>query len=339
MWRRWQTEVCSVDDLYRPYFERCYAAYQNGGRKSVIKVLGEAPQIRPFKEGPVRLRDGVDYSIRYARIGGRFSFQEKLPWLLHLIHGNHFEGGLPSFVFCAHNCIETFTLTDEGCRLWTIAAEQHGVRYSGEYGYIFPGRRTKGKYALADFKVSKSRGEVPAGKRSRDAKLARAARRRAKKPVLRKGWTPLSIKEPLVVRPSSSAASIRAQWLGSGVTWRDYRDRSPRPVVLTLALPENNRTVVPPIVVSALQRIYSRVVLEEKGVISFPDHKIRDPEPLRAQSSVPLTESIRKGVQFPEPINGSFVKVLGGPTYGYHYPLYIASLKDGKWRLKEAQGL
>jgi len=263
MQRDVETEDLVLADLRR----RLAAAKAAGGRKAVIKVLSEAPNhTRTRFSGPVRLRDGVDYSIRLARIGGRFSFQEKFPWLVHLAAGNRKD-------YCFHNHMEFIGMTDEQCRWFTIEAEKRHVQFDGQYGYIVPGRRTYDRYAKADFEFAKRAGEVPRAKRSLGARLRRAGRSR--KPVLRKSWSSLTIEEPLVVRSSRSSASIRAGWLGSGLRFSEYRAGLGLKPTLEVAVQRRRGTPAPQIVVDAIRKIYSRVVHERKENVDHSHEFIR----------------------------------------------------------------
>jgi len=299
MWSRQQTQVYSEEESYLPFLDQVIQAGQKDGRKAIIRLLKEAPKIRTRKSGPIRVQDGVDYSIRYARVGGRVSFQQKYHELLDIEHSHKFENMkyeehlIPRLrgefhPYAMHNCIQLLTLNDEGCRLWTEYAERNRIQYSGDYEYIFPSRRNAHRLGVAFFRDAKDRGEIPCAKRSREAGLRRAQRRRAKKPVLRKGWMPIHLDEPVAVRPSTSAASTRAGWRArSGLTWREYQSGVDRKPILSLVLPRNRPAPVAQIVLDAINRIYSRTVPVESGVLKHPDHKPRDPVSLPLQRWFP----------------------------------------------------
>jgi len=273
----WRSVHESVDPSIGPFFEELASEWRKGGRKSAQRVLARAPQ-RARTTGPVRLRDGVDYSIRYARVGGNVSFQVTYKRLTQLTcRKMSIPVRIPNFELCMHNCIETVYMTDEACRLWTIWAEENDVQFNGHYSYIFPGRRTRGKYRKAAFDAAKEAGEVPSCTRSRASRLARAERRKSKKPVLRKGWTPLSIKEPLVVRPSRSAASIRNAWWRlpreAQCSWSTYRSTVTVEPVLSLWC--GRARPVPKLVADSIRRIYSpeRVILVRDKVTDYSSQR------------------------------------------------------------------
>lgn len=248
-------------------------------RNAVIRYLKDnSPKIRERTSGPVGPE--LDYSILYARIPQRDWVRSAgdgvkagyRPVLTSDITGCKIDLVRSSRdIFALHGHVETVTLNEEGIRRWTEHAQRMGIRFSGDYEYILPGKRTAHKYRKEDFDILKSKGLIPSGGRSREARLRRRESRRENDwlSAARKS-SPLEIKEPLVVRSSKSARALASSWWRSHprVKWSVYRSSQVIDPVLTL-WPKAMRRQVSPIVERAVQKIYSRVEYVPKDVLTF----------------------------------------------------------------------
>jgi len=249
---------------------------QTNLRKEKIRILQCARTFRPRTSGPVGPEP--DYSIRLARIGGKFSFQKEMQHLVWLLHKYREPGAPPGFKDCLHNHLELIHLSDEGVTAWTLYAIENGYRFDGEYGYYRPSKAKIGNLRKGDFKVAKEQGLVPVGKRSLDAALRRSSIRRSRrKDPVRKGSRalPLEIHEPLVVRPSKTCSFLRKGWRKNSpdVPWSVYRRVQVVEPVLVLTLCKS-RTSVPALVRLAIDKIYSVAIRRYNPVIrNLRDHR------------------------------------------------------------------
>jgi hypothetical protein len=276
-------EFCenSEDPSYGPFTTSVKQAWFSGGRSAVQKLLREAPKVRT-RSGFVGPEP--DWSIRYARIRlpppgvGTADLFRKRYDLWYRSQGptsprNTVLGveHVP-FRLSLHNHFSLLDMDDNAVRNWTKAAHAAGVRFNGDYGYSFPGPSKVSFYRKQEFGLAKKKGLVPSGKRSAESAVRRKEKR--SRVLLRKGWSAISIEEPVVVRPSMGARALRREWstkYSGSKTWTSYRSTVVVEPVETCIL-YRSRSPVPKLVKDALTRIYSQPVRLNPEVLNFSDN-------------------------------------------------------------------
>lgn len=329
-----QQNSVNLELVLKQFRERVLAAPDSKRVKSLFK--DECPKIRTRTSGPVGPE--LDYSIRFARIhqdnwnrgGGLKWAQNEListavtyyrDMSVFAAGGRDIHAGR-STKFALHNHVELISLSDKGVEAWTEYAMSRNLQFDGEYGYRKIGRRTQVKLAKAAFKAAKESGEVPSGKRSRDAALRRASIRRSRRsdPV----WVgsrslPIEVKEPMVRRRMQAASFLRKDWRKnfSGVRWTEYCD-SYAHVEHCISLPFGKPLPLSGPVRLAIERIYSKC--EYVKVPNFnwtkpaQGWKWRVPEPEVVSSSPIIARPRGQARRLFTANNINYVSFLGGQT-------------------------
>jgi hypothetical protein len=176
-----------------------------------------------------------------------------------------------------HGHITTSMMGESQVRAWTKFAHANKIQFSGQRAYKLPKGFSK-----------------PVVGKSHERSLEAATRRKQRRMlsgVLRKGWSPQTIKEPLVVRPSMSSRELSALWRHSDVPRRTLRKQVVKPV---LATPLSRFPVSKP-VIDAITRIYSSVVYTEKNVRIYPSQVVKDNKEfsVREEGRLPLMADLK----------------------------------------------
>lgn len=241
-------------------------------RNYIQRVLKETPSGRPRLSGPVGPE--TDYSVRLSRIpndeygrrGENNGFATR--GILQMTNHPIYKDRCPIREKVAiHHMIEFLYLSDYACKCWTEYAMKHGIHYDGEYRYRFPSKKSKDKLAKVAFDHFKSHGLVPCAKRTPESAMRRRAARTERQRLSRlRNSPPLEVKEVFVTRSSISAKALRSKWWRThhvhGATWSSYRSTCVVDKVVTL-WPPGHRTAVSSIVVDAVNKIYSRTVVND----------------------------------------------------------------------------
>lgn len=246
-------------------------------RNEIISIINDAPPLRDRTEGPIV---GMDWSILTANVPiGRVPgstlmgiFGSNDPFGIRArnstaIPSNRARDYYVSYHgYCRHKAVDFTRLTEQGVREWSDWARANGIRYSGLTGYYRPGKKTIAKVAKADFKAAKEHGLVPVGRRSPEAALRRAAKRRElrRSPVWKaQRAMPLFIEKPLVVVPSTSGSSLRRTWfsLHRDQRWTEFRAKQVIRPVTVCAVSKGRPSPLPDLVIKAITKIYSTEIV------------------------------------------------------------------------------
>jgi hypothetical protein len=301
-------------------------------RKAIERELKATPSGRPRTSGPVGPE--TDWSLRLSRIWHDEYKQNGLT--LDVMHGRPTTQAMRRIMsqdpcpirekVAIHHYLSVLYTSDEGCRRWTDFAMKYGAHYDGEYAYRFPGRRSKDKLAKVAFDHFKREGLVPSGRRSQEARIRRGAARRERQAISRvRRGPPLEVPEPLVVRPSRSARTLRSSWrrCPERVTWSAYRQSQVVEPVLCL-WPTHCRLSVSKPVLDALSKIYSRKEYYDPNILEFgkehlraqkpPQFKWRKEEPVEVPT-VPFKVHVHGPASRIVGSEGQlYLRVLGGQT-------------------------
>jgi len=320
----------------RELLQRCAVAKS---RNEIISLVKGSPVLRNRREGPIV---GIDWSIITAELrldprkgGGLMqtlgsnepiSIRERNSTPIEAIRKTS-DYYVSYHGYCRHKCVDMTRLTEAGVVAWSEWAVKNGVRYSGDFGYIKPGAKTAAKYGKIDFAVAKAHGIVPSGKRSPEAAVRRAARRRASmNSVLRKAQraVPSFVEVPLVVVPSMSSSELRKSWSpkSSGMRWSEYRSTVVVDNITIVGIQKGRRVPAPPIVQEAVKRIYANPVrvYAPKGMF-IPDRPVkfkwRVVEPVNGPTVPYRNENLHRAdrkARITEQDGIRYISYLGGQT-------------------------
>jgi hypothetical protein len=241
-------------------------------RSEIISLYEKSPVLRTRDSGLV---PEEDWSVLTGVIQIRGWQHTRSAWWLELKHiRDRYSFPIPRTAgdpydtyhgVGRHNCLDFSRLTAEGVREWSRWAIQHGIEYRGNNGYIFPTKSGKRRLEVARkqrFRDAKAQGVVPSGKRSPEAAIRRAAKRKASRlpESLRKVRSQMPVSPPAVLMstPAKSSRWLSKDWRSKPEgPWSKYRENQVlKPV--TVVWCQMGRTPVPKLVVDALRKIYSR---------------------------------------------------------------------------------